>query len=300
VRYTAEVGKPDGQRFREYRESKLASERFRLLSPAPVYPGMEELMLGVMLQQCLDLLGPNDEFVRLALGGRTPQAVAHELVAGTKLGDVAVRRKLLEGGVRAAAASKDPLIVWARRLDAPYRELRQWHEEKVEAVETLNGGRLARARFVVDGASLPPDATGSLRLSYGTAIGYPEGTTLVPWTTTFHGLYDRSLGFGGKSPFDLPERFVTHQGDIRMDTPLDFVCTADIIGGNSGSAVLNRAGEYVGLVFDGNIQGFAWDYFYTDEQARCVSVHAGALIEALRHVYDMGGLADEIEAGEAK
>ena len=198
------------------------------------------------------------------------------------------------------AASKDPLIVWARRLDAPYRELRTWREEKVEAVESLNNGRIARARFVVDGRSMPPDATGSLRLSYGAATGYPEMTTRVPWTTTFHGLYDRSLGFGGQPPFDLPQRFVEHRDDIRMETPLDFVCTADIIGGNSGSAVLDRAGEYVGLVFDGNIEAFAWDYFYTDEQARCVSVQSAALIEALRRVYDMGGLADEIEGAAAR
>jgi hypothetical protein len=211
-----------------------------------------------------------------------------------------VRKALLEGGAKAVAASKDPLIVWARRLDAPYRELRAWREDKVEAVETLNNGRIARARFVVEGRSMPPDATGSLRLSYGAATGYPEMTTRVPWTTTFHGLYDRSLGFGGQPPFDLPQRFVEHRDDLRMDTPLDFVCTADIIGGNSGSAVLNRAGEYVGLVFDGNIESFAWDYFYTDEQARCVSVHSGALIEALRRVYGMGGLADEIEGAAAR
>lgn len=300
VRYTAEVKRPDAERLREYRESRLASERFRLLSPAPVHPGMEEMILGVALQQCLDLLGPDDAFVRLALGGRAPQVVAHELIAGTKLGDVAVRKALLEGGAKAVAASKDPLVVWARRLDAPYRELRTWREEKVEAVESLNNGRIARARFVVDGRSTPPDATGSLRLSYGAAVGYPEMTTQVPWTTTFHGLYDRSLGFGGRSPFDLPKRFLEHRDDVRMETPLDFVCTADIIGGNSGSAVLNRAGEYVGLVFDGNIEAFAWDYFYTDEQARCVSVQSAALIEALRRVYDMGGLADEIEGAAAR
>jgi hypothetical protein len=297
VRYAAETRRPDGERLEEYREDKLASVRFRLLSPAPIHPEMEEMLLGVALQQCQDLLGRDDAFVRLALGGRGPQVVAHELVAGTKLGDVAVRRALLDGGARAVAASRDPLIVWARRLDGPYRELRRWHEEKVEAVEALDNGRIARARFVLDGRATPPDATGSLRLSYGVAAGYPELTTEVPWTTTFHGLYDRSLGFGGRPPFDLPERFVTHRDELRLDTPLDFVCTADIIGGSSGSAVLDREGRYAGLVFDGNVEAFAWDYFYTDAQARCVAVQSGALIEALRHVYDMGGLADEIEAG---
>ena len=295
VRYTTEVTKPNELRFKEYRDAKLDSERFRLFSRAPVYPELEEMILGVVLKQCADELGADDPFVRVALGGRTPQDVAHTLVAGTKLGDPAVRKALIEGGPKAVTASKDPLIVWARKLDAPYRELRAWYEGRVQSVETLDGGRIARARFVLEGRSLPPDATGSLRLSYGKAAGYPQLTTLVPWATTFHGLFDRSLSFGGKPPFDLPARIAGHEKDLDLATPLNFVSTDDIIGGNSGSAVLNRAGEYVGLVFDGNVQAYAWDYYYTDEQARCVSVHSKALMEALRKIYDMGALADEVE-----
>jgi hypothetical protein len=290
VRYTTEVVKPNEQRFKEYRDAKLDSERFRLFSSAPVYPEMEEMALGAVLKQCLDELGAEDPFVRLALGGRTPQEVARTLV-----GDPAVRKALIEGGAKAVAASKDPLIVWARKLDAPYRELRAWHEGRVQSVETLDGGRIARARFVLDGHALPPDATGSLRLSYGKVAGYPQLTTQVPWATTFHGLFDRSLGFGGKPPFDLPARIAEHEKDLDLNTPLNFVSTDDIIGGNSGSAVLNREGEYVGLVFDGNVQSYAWDYYYTEEQARCVSVHSRALTEALRKIYDMGALADEVE-----
>jgi hypothetical protein len=221
--------------------------------------------------------------------------VAHGLVTGTKLADPAVRRALLDGGAKAVAASKDPLVAWARRLDGPYRELRSWWETNVQNVETLDGGRIARARFIVEGHDLAPDATSSLRLSYGKAAGYPAGTTLVPWTTTFHGLLDRSLGFGGKPPFDLPARVAAHVKDLDLATPLDFVSTDDIIGGNSGSPVLDRAGEWVGLVFDGNVESFAWDYFYTDDQARCVSVHAQALTEALRRLYDMEALADEVD-----
>jgi hypothetical protein len=295
VRYTAEVGKPNEQRFKEYRDAKLESERFRLFSRAPIYPEMEEMILGVLLQQCLDELGPGDPFVQVALGGRGPQEVARALVAGTKLGDPAVRKALVAGGPRAVAASKDPLLVWARKLDAPYRELRAWHENEVENVESLDGGRIAQARFLLEGHALSPDATGSLRLSYGKVAGYPQLSTVVPWVTTFHGLFDRSLSFGGAPPFDLPARFTARERDLDLATPLDFVCTADIIGGNSGSAVLNRRGEYVGLVFDGNVQSFAWDYYYTDEQARCVAVDSRGLIEALRKVYDMGALADEVE-----
>jgi hypothetical protein len=295
VRYTTEVVKPNEKRFKEYRDAKLESERFRLFSRAPVYPELEEMALGMVLKQCADELGVDDPFVRLALGGRTPQEVARTLVAGTKLGDPAVRKGLIAGGAKAVAASKDPLIVWARKLDAPYRELRAWYEDRVQSVETMDGGRIARARFILDGHALPPDATGSLRLSYGKTAGYPQLTTQVPWATTFHGLFDRSLSFGGKPPFDLPASIAGQEKDLDLSTPLNFVSTDDIIGGNSGSAVLNREGEYVGLVFDGNVQAYAWDYYYTEAQARCVSVHSKALTEALRKIYDMGALADEIE-----
>ena len=295
VRLTAEATKPNEQRFREYRESNLDSQRFRLLSRAPVYPELEEMALTMVLQQSLDELGPDDAFVRTALGGRRPAEVAHALVSGTKLADVAVRKALLAGGAKAVAASKDPLIAWSRALDAPYREMRAWYEDSVQSVESNEGGKLARARFVLDGHARCPDATGSLRLSYGKVAGYPQLTTRVPWTTTFYGLYDRAESFGGTPPFDLTKRQAEHRKDVDLAMPLDFACTADIIGGNSGSPVLDKDGEYVGLVFDGNVQSFAWDYVYTDEQARCVAVHSGALIEALRHIYDMGALADELQ-----
>jgi hypothetical protein len=294
VRYTAEAAKPNGQRLAEYGDANLDSQRFRLFSPAPVYPAMDEALLASALQQCREELGPGDAFVRAALAGREPNEVVHELVAGTKLADVATRRALVQGGVQAVATSTDPLIVWARRLDGPYRELRAWYEEWVQGVASTEGGRIARARFALDGKSLYPDATGTLRLAYGRVAGYPQLTTLVPWTTTFFGLFDRSRSFGGAPPFDLPARVAGHEKDLDLATPLDFVSTDDIVGGNSGSPVLNRAGEYVGLVFDGNVPSFAWDYVYTDEQARCVSVHSGALIEALRKIYGMDALADEV------
>ncbi len=295
VRYTAEVAKPNDRRFEEYRDSNLDSQRFRLFSRAPIYPELEEMILGVFLQQCRDELEPGDPFVVAALGGRPAPEVAHELVAGTKLTDPAVRRALVQGGAKAVAASRDPLVVWAHKVDAPYRELRAWYEDSVQSVTALEGGKIARARFALEGKSIYPDANGTLRLSYGTVAGYPQLTTLVPWTTTFYGLLDRSASFGGKPPFDLAPRVAERGKDVDPSTPLDFVSTDDIIGGNSGSPVLNRAGEYVGLVFDGNVQSFAWDYSYTDEQARCVSVHAKAITEALRRIYDMGALADEVE-----
>ncbi len=294
VRLTAEVEKPNDQRFREYEDSNLPSQRFQLLSPAPVYPAMEEAVLAAHLQMCLDSLGADDPFVKAALGGRAPKEVVHEVLAGTKLADVAERKRLLEGGRKAVEASTDPLIVWARRLDGPYREERRWFEDRVEGVEALEGGHIARARFDLDGRDAYPDATGTLRLSYGRASGYQQLTTDVPWETTFYGLYDRSISFDGRPPFDIPQRVADARASVDLTTPLNFVCTTDIVGGNSGSPVIDRNGEYVGLVFDGNIQSFLWTFGYSDAQSRCVAVDSRAIVEALRHVYDMGALADEL------
>ncbi len=210
-----------------------------------------------------------------------------------------MRQRLLEGGREAVEASNDPLIAGRARLDAPYREQRTWHEDHVEGVESLEGAKIARARFALDGKNVYPDATGTLRLSYGKVAGYTQITTEVPWKTTFYGLYDRSRSFDGRRPFDLPARVAAAEKSLDLATPLDFVSTNDIIGGNSGSPVIDRNGEYVGLVFDGNIQSFLWDYGWSEDQARCVSVDARAIVEALRRIYDMGGLADEL-TGAAK
>ncbi len=294
VRMTAELEKPNEARLREYRESNLASQRFQLLSRAPVYPAMEEHMLTSYLQVCVEALGPSDEFVKTALGGRAPADVAHDVIAGTKLADVAERKRLLEGGCKAIESSKDPLILWARRMDVPYRAERQWMEDNVEIVESLEGAHIAHARFALDGKSSYPDATGTLRVSYGKTAGYKQLTTEVPWRTTFLGLFDRAASFENRPPFDVPQRVAAAQSALDLSTTLDFVTTNDIIGGNSGSPVLDRNGDYVGLVFDGNIQSFLWDFGYSDEQARCVAVDSRGITEALRKIYGMGTLADEL------
>ncbi len=299
VRMSAEVEKPNDQRFREYRDANLASMRFQLMSPAPVYPAMEEFVYAAHLQAALDELGPDDPWVKVALAGRPPAEVARAILGGTRLGDRAERKRLLEGGRKAVEASDDPLIVWARRIDPVYREQRAWNEDHVEGVESLEGGRIARARFALDGKNAYPDATGTLRLAYGKVAGYTQMTTEVPWKTTFHGLFDRARSFDNRHPFDLPARVAAAESKLDLTTPLDFVTTDDIIGGNSGSPVLDRAGEYVGLVFDGNIQSFLWDYGWSEEQARCVAVDSRALVEALRKIYDMGALADELTGGSS-
>lgn len=294
VRLTAEVQKPNEKRFREYRDANLSSEKFQLLSPAPIYPEMEELILAKHLQICVDSLGARNAWVVAALGGRDPKALAHELLSGSKLADVAERKKLLDGGPAAVAASTDPLIVWARALDASYREMRAWYEDHVESVEALEGAKIARARFAMLGRSTYPDATGTLRLGYGRAAGYPENGTQVPWRTTYYGLYDRGESFGQKEPFKIPAKVAAARNAVEMTTTLNFVNTSDITGGSSGSPVVNRDGELVGLVFDGNIQSFGWTFGYDDAQARCVAVDSRGLMESLRKIYDMGALADEL------
>jgi hypothetical protein len=181
-----------------------------------------------------------------------------------------------------------------RAVDPLILEQRRWFEDTIESVESREGGALARARFALDGKSAYPDATGTLRLSPGKVAGYEELTTQVPWKTTFYGLFDRAASFDGADPFDLPRRIAEARDRLDLTTPLNFVSTNDIIGGNSGSPVVSRDLELVGLVFDGNTQAFCWNYYYEDVQARCVSVHSSAILEALRKIYDMGGLADEL------
>ena len=293
VRLTAELEKPNEQRFKEYRDANLPSQRFQLLSPAPIYPALEEAVIAARLQTCLDSLGAQDAWVKAALEGKSPKDVAHEL-AQSQLGDVAGRKRLLEGGRAAVEASTDPVVAFARRTDAAYREERKWYEDNVESVEALEGTKIAKAVFALNGRDTYPDATGTLRLSYGKTAGYEELGTRVPWQTRFYGLYDRARSFGMKSPYDLPQKITGVEKTFDLTTPFDFASTNDIIGGNSGSPVLDRDGRYVGLVFDGNIQSFAWEFGYTGRQARCVSVDSRAIIESLRHIYGMASLADEI------
>jgi hypothetical protein len=294
VRYVAEVEKPNEQRLAEYRDSNLESLRFQMFSPAPIYPDLDAVILAAQLADALAALGPDDPWVKLALGGHTPDVLADAITRGSELADVAVRKRLVEGGRRAVEDSRDPVIAWVRKLDPSYRALRSWYEDNVEGVESLEGGRIARARFALEGKAVYPDATGTLRLSYGKVAGYEELTTQVPWKTTFFGLYDRAASFDHREPFALPRRVAEARPRLNLATPLDFVCTTDIIGGNSGSPVLNRKLEYVGLVFDGNTQAFQWNFRYDDAQARTVAVHSSAILEALRKIYGMGALADEL------
>ncbi|MDE2141525.1 MAG: S46 family peptidase [Elusimicrobia bacterium] len=296
VRCVAETAKPNDTRWEEFRDSNLESLRFRLFSPAPVYPDMEEFLLARSLAESLEKLGPNDEYVRAALGGKSPASVARALIAGTSLFDPQARRQLVEGGEKAVAVSTDALIVWARRLDPLYRAQRRWHEDEIESVLVADGNRIAKARFAVYGKSAYPDATFTLRLSYGKVAGYEAGTTMVAPFTTFFGLYDRALGHGEKPPYELAPRVKVARGRLNLAAKVNFVTTNDIIGGNSGSPVVNAKGEYVGLIFDGNIQSLVGRYAYDNARNRAVAVHSSAILEALRTIYGMDALAAELAA----
>ncbi len=296
VRYSEEIQKPNDTRYDEFRDSKLESLKFNLLSPAPIYPDMEEAILSGWLEEAKNTLSAGDPFVKAALGGSTPAEVAKQAVSGTKLRDVAVRKALLEGGASAIAKSDDPMIALARRVEPIIRELRAWDEDKFQSAVTSAGQKIAEARFAVYGKSVYPDATFTLRLGYGKALGYEEDTTLVPFKTTFYGLYDRAESFNFKPPYDLPERWLEGRTKLDLSTPLNFVYTADTIGGNSGSPVINRNAEIVGLNFDSNIQKLPNRYMYIEEGegGRAVAVHSAAIIEALTKLYDAKRLVAEI------
>ncbi len=295
VRYVAETALPDGERLEEYHEAGLESLRFRLFSPAPVYPGLEVEFLADGLAQAEERLGAGDPFVREALAGRRPQEVAEALVSGTRLADPAVRQALVEGGRAAIEASDDPLVVFARRLDPHLREIRKWYEDEIEALEKAAGEKIGKARFAAYGKTVHPDATFTLRLAYGKVAGYPMNGTEAPAKTTFYGLFERASAFDGTPPFDLPPRWAAARDRLDLATPFDFVATLDIIGGNSGSPVIDREGRLVGLIFDGNIESLVGRYVYDEKANRAVSVHAAGMTAALEKVYGAGALVAELE-----
>jgi hypothetical protein len=294
VQYVAEVQKPDGQRIDGFHDSQVDSFRLGLFSPAPIYPQMEIALLMSSLQESKDELGGEDPFVKAALGESSPAEIARQVIEGSRLSNPSFRKELVEGGPAAVAASADPAIVLARKIDPIIREVRKWMEDNVESVLLPAGEKIGQARFAVYGKSVYPDATFTLRLSYGTVKGYPMNGTRAQTKTTFYGLYDRSIGFDNRPPYNLPARFIEGRSKLNLATPLNFICTCDTIGGNSGSPVINGKGEIVGLIFDGNIESLVGDYVYNDEDNRSVAVHTGAIIEALKNLYGAPDLVKEI------
>jgi hypothetical protein len=294
VQYVAEVKKPDGERLPGYHDSQLESLKFRLLSNAPIYRDMEIARMAGALELDVSELGPDDPFLKMVLGGKAPKQVAAELVNGTKLTDIEVRKQLLDGGEAAVATSDDSMIALARKLDPVRRELIKWTEQNVTSVEQKAGEQLGKARFEVYGKTMYPDATFTLRLSYGQVKGYPMNGTIAPYKTTLFGLYDRASSFDFNGPFELPVRYKEGRAKLDLSTPVNFVTTNDIIGGNSGSPVINRSGDIIGLIFDGNIESLVGDFVYDIRENRAVAVHTAVMTEALSKLYGAQKLVDEL------
>ena len=299
VRLAEEKPKPNGDRLREYRDSALASLEQQLFSTAPIYKNLETANLAVALAQMQEALGPEDAAVKLSLSGKSPEEAAKALIAGTWLEDVAVRKQLYEGGKAAVDASTDPLIVLMRKVDPEALAVRKRFDDAVDSVVRRDGATIARARFEQTGFTQPPDATFTLRLTYGTVKGYEENGKKIPYFTTFGGAFQHADEHGSKPPYNLPESWVKMKSELHLETPLNYVSTADIIGGNSGSPTVNQAGEVVGIIFDGNIQSLVLDFYYDDRQARAVHVDSRGILEALRKIYGADALANELTGTKA-
>ncbi len=294
VRVASESSKPDAERLTAYRGTGMNTVRAAITRNAPIDTAFERLALTAQLRAAREELPANDEFLRVALGGRTPDAVAAALVRGTRVGDSAFRVSLLNGGAAAVAASTDPMIVFARQIDPVNRAVTE-RAAALNAIITTNAEKIGQAMFAAYGTALPPDATFTLRISDGIVKGFPMNGTIAPYKTTFYGLYERSAAFDNKPPFRIPPRWAERRSRLNLATPFNFVSTNDIIGGNSGSPLINRNAEVVGLAFDSNIEGVANRFVFTTEVGRAVSVHSSGITEALRKVYDATSVADELE-----
>jgi hypothetical protein len=289
--------KPNGERLKEFGDARRESLELALFSDKPIYADFEILKLGDALTFLAENLGFNDPLVQKVLAGQSPRERAASLINGTKVRDVAFRKKLYEGGAAAVKAANDPMIELARLVDAEARALRkQWEgtdETKQQAHATIE-----KAHFAMEGPTRSPDATFTLRLSYGPVRGFEEAGKPIPAYTTFAGMYERNATNHNHEPFDLPPQWLEKKDKLNLATPLNFVNTADIIGGNSGSPVVNTKGEWVGIIFDGNLESLVLDFAYEDKQARALSVDCRAIIEAMKKIYGVNALVDELLNGK--
>jgi hypothetical protein len=294
VRLADESEKPNAERLHEYSDAGRESLEQELFSEAPIYSDLETLTFGDSLALMVETLGTDHWMVKAALDGKAPKERAAELVAGSKLADVAERKRLAKGGKKSIEESKDPMIEFAKRMDVTARIVRKQLEEAVEEPQRQAYAKITKAKFKISGTSVYPDATFTLRLAFGTVKGYEEAGKKVPPWTTIGGAYAHADAHNNEPPFKLPKRWHDKKNKLKLDTPFNFVSTADIIGGNSGSPVVNRDGEVVGIIFDGNIQSLVLDFVYTDKVARAVSVHSAGITEALKSVYGADELVAEL------
>ncbi|HEX5437602.1 MAG TPA: S46 family peptidase [Gemmatimonadaceae bacterium] len=294
VQLPAQSSRPDSARLSMYRGQGLERARASLLRDRSIDTVLDKVLLATQLRLAQRALPRDDPFLTAVLGGRSPEAAAKALVSGTRLTDVSVRRALVQGGAAAVDSSTDPMIVAARAV-RPLVERAQMHAARLNDIISANAVRVGKAIFAAYGKTLPPDATFTLRISDGVVKGYPTNGTMTPYKTVYYGLYARSAEMSDTGAFALPPRWVARKDSLVMTTPLDFVSTNDIIGGNSGSPVIDRNAEVVGLVFDGNIQMLPNNFVYTDSIARAVSVDSRGIIEGLRGIYGATRIADELQ-----
>ena len=293
LRHGDEMTKPNGERFPEFRDSYKESLELEVFSEQPVYDDFEIVKLTDSLNDLTTRFGADDPLVKQVLAGKSPIGRARELVTGSKLKDVAVRKQLYNGGASAVSAANDPMIELARMIDGRAREVRKIYEAQDE-IKQQAYAEIAKARFATQGTNSYPDATFTLRLSYGTVRGYEESGKQIPALTKTSGLYQRGAEHNNQPPFDVPKRWLDRKSKLNPNTPFNFVSDADIIGGNSGSPVVNKNNEFVGIIFDGNIQSLVLDCIFSDKQARAVSTDSAAISEALENVYDAKPLLDEL------
>ncbi len=294
VQMAAEDKKPSSERLPEFQESGRDSLEQQLFSTAPIYKDLEQVILADLIARMLEMRGADDPLCQKILDGKSPSDRAAELVGGTKLDDPEFRKSLAGGGESAIESSDDPMIQLARLVDEEVRADRKISDELAE-IERQAYAKIAEATFATKGTSSYPDATFSLRLAFGPVKGYEENGQKIPAWTKVAGAFDHEMNHKGQKDFDLPESWHQARGEkLNPETPFNFVCTADIIGGNSGSPVVNKDLELVGLIFDGNIQSLTSDYLYDDRQGRSVSVHSDAIRDAIRYVYGAEELADQL------
>ena len=291
---------PTGERLRGFRDSALPQLRRALTSPRVWYRDLEEARLTQKIEEAMAYLGQSHPFVAGLLQGATPNAAAKRIIGNSKFDDVAVRRALLSDGEKALRESTDSLVMLVRDLYPLWRLVREREQREVDAVKEAAHDDIARLKFQLHGQSLVPDATGTLRLGVGRVAGFDRDGVLSPWVTTFHGLFERNLAFGNQPPFELPPRWLAAKSKLNLDTPYNFVSTLDIIGGSSGSPAVNARGELVGVLFDGNLDGFGNRFQYQDRNARAVAVDMRAVVEALDKVYEAKELVRELTAHWAK
>jgi hypothetical protein len=294
VRGADERAKPNEKRLPEFRESNMPRIQQHLASTAPVYDQKEILNLRFGLTRMREDLGSDDSFVKKVLGKESPEELATRLVKGSKLSDPAERKRLWDGGKKAIDASKDPMILLAKSIDPESRALRKHFEDDIEATLKKSSEELARARFAALGTKVYPDATFTLRLSYGAVKGWEHNGKQVKPITNFAGAFDRATG---RAPFDLPESWTAMKSKLNLQTPFDFVTTNDIIGGNSGSPMVNKKAEIVGLIFDGNLESLGGDYGFDETVNRAVAVHSEALVYALDKIYGAARIVKELRGG---